>query len=552
MVRKNTNLKLNLGCGVDHREGYVNIDAVADLHPDLVQNLLDGLPFEDGVVSEVIAQDILEHFIYDDFLFVVAEIARVLKDGGELRVRVPNVNAIVEQFEDDKEVRNIFLYGSTAHRTDTGVFGAHKIGFTRTRLIAECMVYGLKVESIDEVGTNFEVVFVKAAPLRVESLLFLNQALSIGGAEVFDTDLLSALKKKANVHVAAFTNHTFFAHMLEYRGITALSVPWVADLIGNIRGLIKAVVFSPLLSVWYARTLWKYRHIDVVLLSGFTEKVLATPWAYLFDIPTVWIEFGPLSTVFSKLFGIPKVLYRAVASLPERVIVPSHNTMEDLLPSARISLAKLEVVPCASAEQPVKKFSDITEPLIVCPSRLEKGKGQDVLLQALKRVVKKVPKAQLHIIGEGDFLDELQKLSSELKLEKSVSFLGRVQSVREHMEVAQVVVFPSLWALEGFGLVAIEAMALAKPVVAFDRGPTNEIVVNGETGELAKEHTPQALASAILTVMESPKKRKEYGEAGLKRFNQLYTINKTAEQYKKVLVKAVAWNKAKKIAEETK
>ncbi|MCB9801450.1 MAG: glycosyltransferase, partial [Pseudomonadales bacterium] len=516
-----------------------------------VQDLLDGLPFEDASVSEVVAQDILEHFIYDDFLYVVSEIARVLKDGGELYVRVPNVDAIVEQFEDDKEVRNIFLYGSTAHRTDTGVFGAHKIGFTRTRLVAECLVYGLTPRSVEEVGTNFEAVFVKIEPLNVSSLLFLNQALSIGGAEVFDADILSALKMKADIHIAAFTNHSFFAHMLEYRDITALQVPWVVDLIGNVRGLVKALVFAPLLTFWYAVTLWKYRHVDVLMLSGFTEKVLATPWAYLFNIPTVWIEFGPLHSVFSKLFGIPKILYRLVVGLPDRVIVPSHNTMEDLLTSARISLAKMEAIPCGSALQPVKKFADVKAPIIVCASRLENGKGQDILLRAFKDVIKKVPGAKLHIIGEGDFLEELQQLVEELKLEKTVSFLGRVQSVREHMQAAQLVVFPSLWTLEGFGLVTIEAMALAKPVVAFNRGPTNEIVIDGETGILAKEHSPQALASAILTLMKSPKKRKEYGEAGLKRFNKIYTINQTATAYKNVLVKALAWNKARQVAKET-
>ena len=66
--------KLNLGCGLDHRPGYVNIDAVAAVKPDVLHDVSEPLPYKNASVSEVIAQDILEHFIYDDFVKVVAEI----------------------------------------------------------------------------------------------------------------------------------------------------------------------------------------------------------------------------------------------------------------------------------------------------------------------------------------------------------------------------------------------------------------------------------------------------------------------------------------------
>jgi len=538
-------IKLNLGCGMDHRNGYINIDAVSAVNPDLVHDISKTLPYKDGTVQEVIAQDILEHFIFDDFIFVISEIARVLKDGGTLHVRTPNVDAILHQFEDDKEVRNIFLYGSTAHRTDTGVFGAHKIGFTRTRLIAELLVYGLEVTSIGTNETNFEASFVKSTPLKAESILFLNQALSIGGAEVFDTDLFSSLKQQG-VRVAAYTNNTIFAHMLHFSEISTLSVPWVVDFIGNVKGLIKALVYGPLLFFWYGKTVYAHRSVDVMVVSGFTEKILASFWAYVFDIPMVWIEFGPLTTLLNKCMQLPKLLYRLVADLPERVIVPSQNTAADLLRSARISLAKIEYIPCGTSQQSSKKFSDVAQPVIVCPSRLEKGKGQDILLEAFAQVLKDIPKAHLQIIGVGDFITELEALVTKLGIQKSVSFLGRVRDVDEYLQKAQLVVFPSVWELEGFGLVTIEAMALAKPVVAFNRGPTNEIVVDGETGVLAEPGDSGALAEAIVKVMHSSKLRMKLGTGGLKRFNDLYRIDLVAEQYQLAFRRAIAWHRAGK------
>lgn len=549
MSKQSEPLKLNLGCGVDHRPGFVNIDAVEAVHPDVVHDLTNALPYEDGSATEVIAQDILEHFIYDDFVFVISEIARVLAPGGVLRVRVPNIDAIFEQFDEDHEVRNIFLYGSTAHRTDTGVFGAHKIGFTRQRLVAELLVYGLQISSLAEVDTNFEATFTKGQPTEVENILFLNQALSIGGAEVFDTDLLAEFKERG-IALAAYTNNTYFAHMLHFSDVSTLGVPFVADLLGNVKGLLKAVFFVPLLFVWYGMTLFKHRSVDVLVMSGFTEKVLATVWAKLFGIPVVWIEFGPLSAVFSKFFGLPKVLYRLQTSLPDTVIVPSQNTVADLLQSARISLAKLKVIPCGTALEAVESFEDITRPVIVCPSRLEAGKGQDILISAMKEVIKKIPSAQLHVIGEGDFGVTLKKQVEKLKLGKSVVFHGRVKDIREHLAKAQIVAFPSVWPLEGFGLVAIEAMALAKPVVAFNRGPTNEIIVDEQTGLLAKPGDPQALASALLTLLRSAKKREDFGSAGLARFKENYTIEAVADQYQLALRNAIAWNKAEELLEK--
>ena len=60
-MAKVTAQKINLGCGFDHREGWVNIDAIAAVHPTSFM-ICTSLPFADDSVIEVLAQDILEHF----------------------------------------------------------------------------------------------------------------------------------------------------------------------------------------------------------------------------------------------------------------------------------------------------------------------------------------------------------------------------------------------------------------------------------------------------------------------------------------------------------
>lgn len=88
MTTKN---KVNLGCGEDIRPGYCNVDARAIANVDVIADLRD-LPFEAGVVSEAVAQDVLEHFW--EPISVLTEWRRILEPGGELFVRVPDWNVL--------------------------------------------------------------------------------------------------------------------------------------------------------------------------------------------------------------------------------------------------------------------------------------------------------------------------------------------------------------------------------------------------------------------------------------------------------------------------
>lgn len=80
-------MKLNLGCGKDIREGYINIDRFPGNGVDIVCDLNDGLPFKNEQFDMVYASHILEHVI--DIHNVVQEIYRVMKPEGILEIKVP-------------------------------------------------------------------------------------------------------------------------------------------------------------------------------------------------------------------------------------------------------------------------------------------------------------------------------------------------------------------------------------------------------------------------------------------------------------------------------
>ena len=82
-------MKLNLGCGTDYKEDFINIDIDPRVRPDIVRNVENGLPFSDNTIDEVYTKHFLEHILPDKIHFVMFEIWRVLKKEGRLISIVP-------------------------------------------------------------------------------------------------------------------------------------------------------------------------------------------------------------------------------------------------------------------------------------------------------------------------------------------------------------------------------------------------------------------------------------------------------------------------------
>ncbi len=541
---KNKQIKLNLGCGQDKRSGFINIDALPELEPDLVHDLLKPLPFKDKSVSYVLAQDILEHFTKEDLNQILADIYRVLKFGGVLELRVPNPEAICKKYAHDPVVRDEFLYGTTYK---TGVFGAHKVGLSCQYLLPLLKYFGFKALEFKEIDTNYWGKFKKVKPPKIRKIVYVGATYDLGGAETFGVDLLVALKNKG-IKVVGYSNHKPYLKHWRQEKIKALKLSATPDLIGNWKGLVK-FFYQIWPQLWdYLRLVEREKNADVIIISGYTPKIFLTPLARLKRLPVVWLEFGPYGKTINRFFKLPKALYFLVKKFPQVVIVPTEHTKQAMINQLHISLAKLKVVPCGRKLEPDRLTSlpmkvAHKEKVIICPSRFEVGKGQDVLVKAFAQVVKKLPTTKLVFTGNdgSEFGQKVKALVKRLGLDSKVAFKGWVKSVPAEITQADICVFPSSWELEGFGLVQIEAMALGKPVVAFNRAPTNEIVADGKTGLLVEPiNDVGALTEAIIKLLKDPLLRKRLGKAGKKRFLKHYQMDAVADEYLEVF----RWAKA--------
>ncbi|MDO8487813.1 MAG: glycosyltransferase [bacterium] len=515
-------MKINLGCGTDLRPGWINVDALSDVGADVVANISQPLPFVTSSAEQIAAQDVIEHLTRPQQEQLLQEIARILRPGGKLSIRVPNIDDIVNRFAADIETRNLFLFGDTSVQ---GEWGAHKWVPTLRQLQAVAKLHHLRMTNWQSVNTNYELEFVKSSRhlITVNSLLFVNQSLGLGGAEVFNSQLLTWLSK-AGVRITSYVTHPQFAKQLAH----SHRIPLVVDVIGDWKGLIKGLLLLPLAVIYYGWLTWTQRHVDVIFMTGFIEKILITPWARLLKVAVVWEEFGPLQPVTGKFFGFPQLLYRIVKSLPDIIIVPSLNTRNLLVLQNQVSPAKLTIIPCAR-NKPERANLPVSKSLVVCVSRLEKGKGQEALVSAWPQVVAKIPQAKLRLVGEGERAASLQSLVSRLNLDESVVITGWVADSVAEMARAQVCICPSMWPLEGFGLVAVEAMSLAKPVVGFNLRPISEIV-DSRCGILVAPGDTTALAAAIIKLLTHPNLAKKLGQKGREKYLQQYTFDQVGPQ----------------------
>ncbi|MYE10862.1 MAG: glycosyltransferase family 4 protein [Gammaproteobacteria bacterium] len=141
------------------------------------------------------------------------------------------------------------------------------------------------------------------------------------------------------------------------------------------------------------------------------------------------------------------------------------------------------------------------KPVILYVGSLIAHKGVDVLLRAFSRVAREIPEATLWLVGSGPEEKRLRELVEEMGL-SGVRFLGQHdhEGLARFYRAARVVVIPSLW-LENAPLVAYEAMAHGRAIVASAVGGLPELVTDGDNGYLFVRGDVPALAAKLGPVL---------------------------------------------------
>lgn len=160
-------------------------------------------------------------------------------------------------------------------------------------------------------------------------------------------------------------------------------------------------------------------------------------------------------------------------------------------------------------------------------SRIENGKGQDILIDAVYILKKRVKNVKALIVGEGDD-SKLKARIEKLDLNNNIELLGFQKDLKKYFSKMDVFVFPTYWPLEGFGLVLLEAMKAGIPIVTTNFGPVPEIV--NDVAILVKPKDEKSLAEAIHNVLTDRKLAHDMVLKGSRRIKQ-FDIRKIADLY---------------------
>lgn len=236
------------------------------------------------------------------------------------------------------------------------------------------------------------------------------------------------------------------------------------------------------------------------------------------QIPTVVSVQGPLKLERVRQFCLSR------ASL----VISISDTLKDLLIAAGVSADRIQVVHnCVDTEyfspnQQVENVRTIlgihqNDFVLGCVANLAPYKGQDVLVEAFSLVVKNKPDAHCILVGRNDepFGLKVRDAVNRLGLSERVHFVSYEDDIRPFLASMDLFVLASR--SEGFGIVLLEAMAMAKPVIATRVGGIPEAVHDQVTGLLVPSQDSRALASNILKLAEDPQRRRKMGEEGLVR-----------------------------------
>lgn len=226
--------------------------------------------------------------------------------------------------------------------------------------------------------------------------------------------------------------------------------------------------------------------------------------------------------------AVADFLIQSKITQPHKIRV-IHNGIS-LTPSPHIDGSALDLI-----NQHGLKKQDI---IIGTVGSLNIQKDTATLIKAMPRVMAKIPKAKLVIVGSGPLKHKLQKLTQKLGINQNIIFTGAMKEVSGILQIFTAFVLPSR--SEAFGICILEAMKAKVPIIATRVGGIPEIITNNRNGILVEAGDSKILASSIVRLINDRKLQQKFikaGEETVRNFSINKMVRAIAKVYKDLLKK---------------
>jgi glycosyltransferase involved in cell wall biosynthesis len=335
------------------------------------------------------------------------------------------------------------------------------------------------------------------------NILYLTNHLNVGGITSYVFNLAKGMKERGhNIYIASSGGELLPKFKQEGIIFVPLPIKTKSELSPKI-----------LISMYKLSHVLKRYRIEIIHSNSRTTQVLVSVLAKYKDFRHVTTCHG---------FFKRRITRRIFGTWGRRVIAVSQPVKEHLMRDFGVREKDITLIyngiEAARFKHQDQNFrSEMRRNLSLadCPvvgivGRLSDVKGHSYLIEAMQKVLQKIPQARLVIVGEGRMKKKLISLSRRKAIEKSILFIPSVKETRDILSIMDVFVMPSL--KEGLGLALMEAMAAGLAVIGSDVGGIKDLVRHGVNGLLVKPADISGLASAISVLLEDVEKRRSLGQ----------------------------------------
>lgn len=386
-------------------------------------------------------------------------------------------------------------------------------------------------------------------PPPIRHIAFLDHAEDIGGAEQSLLELLPNLDRRRYDPLLLHSTSAKWVNQPELADIPRLAAVPSSAILGTRRDELKPGILaswdhllaSQRLAFSLRRTILE-QHVDLVHTNALKSHLLGGSAARLARRPVVWHMRDILTEPAAR-----KWLLRAARQCSPYVVAISEAVAAQFRPLRHVHLRvihngiPLDKYSPGPPDPQLQQELGITpdDEIVLVVGRLTPWKGHLTLLEAMKIVRERHPRARLLVAGavtfwEAAYEEQLHRKAQAEGVDDIVKWLGFRYDVADVLRLCDVFVLPST--NEPFGRAIVEAMATAKPVIGTRSGGVPEVIKDGETGLLVRPEDTAQLALAINRLLDSKAQAQDMGEAGRRRANRYFDIKRVAREVQEVYV----------------
>lgn len=390
---------------------------------------------------------------------------------------------------------------------------------------------------------------------KPKTILFVHSSDELYGADVILYNLLQGLDRTRFLPVVVLpTDVPYYQGQLSPL-LNELNIPTYHIKMGMLRRMyfrswrLILFLFYSLLGMWSLQRIIQRHQIDLIH-SNTSAVINGALAARQFNIPHLW----HIHEILLEPKWFVRRLNRFIVNNSDKIVCVSHQVAEQF---AQYSKENTDIQIIWNALD-IKKFSPAVNGLgwrekwthqtdciiFGVVGRVSHTKGQALFISAAKQVHKQIPNSLFFVIGspihkQENILVDLENLRDELGLKDNFHFIPFVENIPEIMRALDVLVLPSIHP-ESFGLVAVEAMASERPVIASAHGGVLEIIIPNETGLLIEPNSIGALTTAMLQLAQNADKRISMGKKGREHVDTYFSLNHFVHSFEEVYQQLLA------------